>query len=423
MSSLQTLLAAFSIRNIPTYVLIVFIALLVVAFVYGYSKGVHKVSKMGLSWAIVGVGFVFVYKYLHAKAPFTWTIGKNKTDVTPVLWGFILLVGCVLAVLLLTAVCYYLFRPVKNSPAKKSRERRMLLEEGGITSADVEDGEWDFEEIQEEVYDHDDEIAAEERFERLQRRLGQKGILSRLGGGLCCMLNVAVVLAILASVFVFAIDCTRWGNGRMGAIFEDSIGKFALKYASKYALDFITVGIIFWFAYRGFKVGVVGLTHTLLCRVGMIAIIIFGFAIPFMSGLNDFVVFRVLIERCTALFAKMNPTAGNILGKVLAGAAIAAVGAALVWLLSWLLMKLIRNIENTAVLRAVDSTLAVVVYLALGVAVCLLFWGVLYTLDASGVFHISDTFSDNLTLSKECFSTAESFLKKFVEDNILKFKK
>lgn len=106
----------------------------------------------------------------------------------------------------------------------------------------------------------------------------------------------------------------------------------------------------------------------------------------------------------------------QIFGRLLAGCALATIGIVLILLLNFLLAKLMAALEDTVVIRFIDGAFAVIIYLILGVLLCLVLWCVLYCLDSTGIFKIYQTFiGEKSTLSQECYHFTEGLLKDFVD--------
>ncbi len=397
MTSLQMVLASGLIKSIPTIVLIACAVIVVIAFLMGLGKGAYRVGKGGLYWLIAGVGFVFAYKFLADKNPLKIAALGNASAA---LWAFVLILGCVLAALIIRGLIAVIFKP----RAKWLR-------------ASDDDDDFDYE------MDDIDETPIRRSRGSVVKMPGKPGILSRLLGGLICAVNAALILAIIVVAALLFIYGTKFRYTNVGELLKIRMVELVVKYATSYVFDILTVGIIFGIAYKGFRTGALHVTRMVVLKLGLLVVIVGGFAIPFIKQTADLYIFRRLIERCTYLFAKMKPTPEEIFSKLTAGALIAIAGVVLVVLVNMLLKKVTENVDDTPVIRVIDGSIATIVYLILGVVVCAIFWAGLYLLDYCGVFRISDIFGEKAVFAKDCFAAAEKFLKTFADKYLMKYVK
>ncbi len=397
MTSLQMVLASGLMKSIPTIALIACAVIVAIAFLMGLGKGAYRVGKGGLYWLIAGVGFVFAYKLLADKNPLK---GSAFGNASAALWAFVLILGCVLAALIIRGLLAVIFKP-----------RATWLR------ASDEDDDFDY-----GMDDIDDTPIRKSRGTAMKMP-GKPGILSRLLGGLICAVNTALILAIIVVAALLFIYGTKFRYTSIGELLKVRVVELVVKYATSYAFDIITVGIVFGIAYKGFRTGALQVTRMVILKLGVLVVIVGGFAIPFVKQTADLYVFRKLIERCTVLFAKMKPLPEEIFSKLTAGALIVIAGIIVVALINMLLKKVTENIEETPIIRVVDGSIATIVYMLIGVVICAIFWAGLYLLDYCGVFQISDVFSEKAVFAKDCFAAAEKFLKAFADKFLMKYVK
>ncbi len=408
MISLQTLLATNIIHKIPLIAVVAFSVILAIAFIVGMVKGFRKVSWSGFFWLLAGVGFIFAYKYLYSKNPFDGKLSGKIGEYESFIWAVGLALGCILVSLVICGVCAAIFRP-----------REVWVRDYGRDKYGFEY----------EMDGMDDETVGEYPAGKklILKGNGKPCFFSRLMGGINCVLNVATVLAVITAIFLLLVNCTKLNGGKMGEIFDVKAARIALKYTKAYALDFLTIGMILGIAYGGYKLGFVGSARSVLAALGIVCVIGFAFAIPFINKLSsEIYVVKVLINRCGKLFANLDKTVGDIqlsdlCTKLLAGALMAIVGVLIILLIRFLLGKLEGAIENATVVRVIDGILAMILFLAIGTAVAALFWGVLYLLDYCGIFYVTQTFNEDSSLSIHFFEAAEELLKEIADKYLLKY--
>ncbi len=402
MISLQALLASGISKQIPTIVLIACGVILALAFIVGIAKGYHNVGKGGLYWAIAGGGFVVAYKFLADKNPLSNILKGSLSSLAGCAWGLALAVACVLVALLLRGIFAVLFQPqvdwIKRENAVKYG---FEFEVDGI--------------------DDMPEVGGLRGARRVVRGQDQIGIFGRVFGGLFCVINTAVVLAALVGVALLVATGFGYRYAVIAEVLKVKLVEKIVQYALVYALDFFTVGILFWAAYKGFRTGAIGATRAVIVKLGILAAVVGGFAIPFIKQTESLFVFNLVIDRCLKLFGKLSPTIREICGRITAGALFMVVGLVVIALLNALLKLLTDGVEDTTVLRTIDGALASIVYVVLGLVLCALLWAVLYIFDYCGLMQIKELFSDKVSLAKECYAGAEKYLKSIADKYLLRF--
>ncbi len=402
MFSVQALLAKKIAEQLPTYVYIAFGVILGLAFIIGFCKGYRKISRSNIYWAIAGVGFVFVYKFLNKKNPLDKLFKGSSAGLADGVWAVALAVACALVALLfygaITAMC-------KPKPEY-------------IKDCVTEDYWFEY-----DVDDVDDMPAGYgRRRHELQRKKYRPSIGGRIMGAIACTLNAAVALAALAALVLVIFNGSTFSKGVLSGVFDIKFVKSALKYLAPYTMDVLCVGIIFGFGYLGYNKGFLGSARVVIKVVGTLAVVGFCFAIPFIGKLADMKYFALLIEKCSKLFSKLDGKLGEIAGKLTAGAVMAIAAVIVIVLLCLLLKSLTYKVETTSVTRAIDGALAALVYALIGVAVCAILWGGLYIVDYCDLFTASKLCSNKPTMANEFFAIAEKYLEKYADKWLLKFK-
>lgn len=405
MSSLYGILALKTavVHQLPTYILIAFGVILLIAFIIGMFKGVRKVAWGGFYWLLASIGFLFAYKFLGSKNLLAKILKGKLASVADFAWMLALAIGCILVCLIIYGILGMILRP-----------REVLAKE-----MDEED------EIDDYGFIYEVEKADRKRIDREEiivvKGGGTPSVFGRIAGGFMCAVNVAAVLAVITALFVLIIAETAFINGALGAIFDVPLSRLVLKYAKAYTLDFLTIGIVMAITYRGYRRGFVGSARGLLATVGVIAVIVLAFVIPFtVLSYEPFV--NKFIHRCGDLFTRVKEQYRGIFARATAGAIMAVVGTILVLLINFLLKLATEKIEESSVVRVIDGVLAAILYLIIGVAVVAVFWGALYLLDYCGLFYTSDAFNEYSFLSEEFFEVAEKYLKSFADKYFFKLK-
>ena len=402
MSSLYGILTTKTLMHLaPTYALIACAVILGVAFLVGFAKGFRRVAWGGFYWLLASFSYVIVYSMLGGYNILSWMLPPAMASVAEFAWAILLALICMLVSLLVYGILGFLLRP-----------REVLYKD-----KEVEIDELGF--VYEEEWEDDGLDFVEETY--IIKNGKKPKLFGRLAGGFMSAVNVAAVLGVILSIFLFVVNGTAFKNGYIGYIFDVPLVQTALTYASAYALDFITIGIVMVVTYRGYKRGFLGTTRKLILFVGVVAILLACFVIPFTQFSYIYFISR-LIERCAAMYTKLDINMQYLFARITAGVALAIPGIVVIVLLNVLLKKLVGAVQSSTALRVIDGMFAAILYAILGALLVTAFWCLLYILEYCGIFYISDGLNEYATLSKRFFDFAEFFLKNFADAFLLQFK-
>ncbi len=402
MSSLYGILAMKTLMHaMPTYAVIACAVIVGIAFLVGFIKGFRRVAWGGFYWLLASVGYVIVYSMLSGYNVLSGIFPAEMASVAEFAWAILLALLCMMASLLIYGILGLLLRPREVLYKDKEVEIDDL---GFVYEEDWEDDGLDF---VEETY--------------VIKNNKKPNLFGRLAGGFMGAVNAAAVLGVVLSLFLFVINGTAFKNGYIGYIFDVPLVQTVLTYASSYALDVITIGIVMAVTYRGFKRGFIGTTRKLIVFVGVVAILIACFLIPFTQFSYIYFINR-LIERCADMYTKFDVYYQYLFARITTGVVLAIPGIIVIIIVNVLLKKLVEGVKACGFLRVLDGMLAAVLYAILGAILVLVFWCLLYVLEYCGIFYVSDGLNEYATLSKRFMEFAEFFLKDFVDAFLLPYK-
>lgn len=402
MGSLYGLLVSQEIiKKIPMALVVWYSLILILAFSIGFIKGFRRVAWGGFYWVFASVSFFIVHKALAAKNPIASILkGKNEGAVA-FAWTAILLVGCIAVSLIMYGCLSVILRP---------KEVEIAEEEG--------------EEVDEYGFVYEDETEDDEDLKKAPtlyiKHGGKPSWFARLAGGFLVTVNVAVVLAVVTSLFLLVVGQTSVRDGSWGILFNSALIKKVEALALSYAFDFFTIGIIILIAYKGYDVGFVGSMHAIAIVLGLLFIDELAFVLPFTKTDAPFI--STLVDRCANLFTSFKPDVGLVLGKITAGLILVLAGVVLLSIIIFLLRKTREAVEAHKTSLILDEVVAVGIYLIIGALVAMSIWSVLYLLDYCGIFYVTKAFNEDASLSGEFFQLAEEYLKDFADNHLLKFR-
>ena len=141
-----------------------------------------------------------------------------------------------------------------------------------------------------------------------------------------------------------------------------------------------------------------------------------AFALPVAEGGNYFV--YTLTTRCisamTSVFSEGWAWVAPIVGKLLTGALFCLAVSVIVLLINWGMRKCVRQIAKGKFSRILDGCLASLIYIVIGLVVCLLIWALWYVLGRFDVFYITEIFTEEATLSNTLFNMCDSIIAPFI---------
>ncbi len=383
---MATILASGFMKNLPLYAGIAAGVILLVAFIVGAVKGVRRVSWGAFYWAVAAVGFIFAYTFLIDKNPLEKILTGHLLDGAKRFWT----VGLALACILLSLLVYGLFSAIL-------RPREVW----------VRDNDNCYDGFHYDI-DYDDDTTFKGGLgQELTVRKYKSGVFGRFFGGLLCVFNVAFVLAVIAAVGILIIQSTGLRNLKISLLVTKGFMGKITPYLLSYGLDFLTIGILFGMAYKGFQVGFIGSASAVIKTLGVLGVIGLAFATPFVGKLANLPYIHGIIGKCIGIWTNAVPSFANVLGKLTAGALFALVGAIVVLLVGFILGKITDKIADIKVIRALDGMLSAVVFLVIGLAICVVAWELLYVLDHFDIFNVRLIFNDKSALTVELYETGE----------------
>ncbi len=393
MRSLYSILALQDVAlKLPLYGVIAISVVALIAFIIGFVKGFRRVSWGGFFLLTATAVAVLLLK----KVPFSGAYTGDQAKVMNFVWALAMMGASVIGSLLIYGILGGILRP----KMKWSKKKKIEVDNYGFE------------------YEIDDDCDDPEDIRRhgktlVKQGFGKPNVLTRILGGLFSAINASLVVALIYAIGLLLVDATGLRNGGLGHMFNVEAARTALAWTRAYALDFLSVAIVFLFTYRGWKTGFLSAIRSFFVTIGAVALVAFSFVIPFHGTLSTMYFFNALINRCTAMCASFGELSG-VIGKVTAGVFIALFSVLCVVLINVLLAIICRKLE-AGFARVVDGTLGCVVGLVIGVLITVAIWAVLYVLNYFGIFYVSEIFESNAVISKAFFEAVEVYVKPFVQ--------
>ncbi len=370
-------------ETLPTIVLAVVSAVLLIAFFIGFAKGFRRVGWGGLVWVGAATGYFLLEHFLGTENPLLPTVQGFVADemTARLIASLAFALGCILVALVLYGVFSLLLRP-RIKRVERNGDR-FSVDENGI-------------EYDDERKDYDDYETYRSRKMLVRRNCGKPNVFGRLFGGLFCVINAATVLVAIGVSALLVVYATPLKEGALAGLFENEMMTLVMDYVFGYGFDFLLIGLVVKFARSGYKKGFIESLRALIVGVGRIAGIAAAFWLPFsqfafpveeggVQILHDFT--TKCIDAATMM--GLPETFAPIVGQLLAGLLLFVLVLLVFLLLNFIMKTLAEGIEGVGFFRAIDGSLACVVYLVVGVAVCAFVAAAFYTVSAYGIFDVN----------------------------------
>ncbi len=370
--------------KLPQLVVAVCAAILLLAFFIGFAKGFRRVSWCWLPCLAAFVGFIFAMKFLEGKElPFKLPSipGMSETALIMMALAF----GCLLLAIILYGFFSAVFRP-KTVWVKKSRKEFKKEQKSGKGDGNPKKLVW--------------------------KNSAPPTFYGRFWGAVLCVVNTAVALALVLAcglLFINAIDSMKV---KFADVMNIKIMHLALQYASKYALDFLTLCVPFFIACYGYKRGLAGSLRSIITSAGGALVIILAFGLPFMADTLkvDMGIVAKLVSRCTVLVAKLPVFFHGIASKLIAGVLLLIIFGIILAIINYLMDRYYNMIKNVKLMQTIDSSVSCLIYFVIGVMVCIGIWAGLYAMDAFGFFSINELVGEETMLAKEMLGFVKNFM-------------
>lgn len=393
--------------KLPMIVAIACGVILLIAFFVGLKKGFRRVCWGGMFWLIASVAFALIDYHLSDKLP----LKDLYADVFKAEFvSFASSMTIALAVIIITLILQLIFNAWLR-PRIKFVKRKTRVSYDGYGFEYEEDGD-----------NFDDEYYADDYYGKRPKKIGygKPRVFTRVMGGLACVINTAMVLAVIVAIGLFVVSATKLSQGAFGEIFAKEWVAKALKYARAYVLDFITIGIILGIAFFGYKKGFAATMRVLIIPVGGTLAFIACCVLPFLEvSEGEWHFLSSFVERCIRLFKGTEYS--KLFGRILAAALMGALSIVVFILLGILFTKLVQGVKSAKPLRVVDGILACVLFFAIGAAICLAIWSVLYAFEYCGIFYASEIFSERASLANGFYEVVKVFMEEICDKYLLKF--
>ena len=356
-------------------------AVIVFALIIGFVKGIRRVSWSGVVWLVAGAAF--------------FLLTKDDPKATPA--TFVIAAICIIVTLILYGVCSLYFRP--HEKWVKREGDRFRTDEYGIF-------------YDEEYEDYDDYEQYETRKMLIMKGMGTPSIFGRIFGGLVCALNAAMTMfAVLGTAFLLLSTVESLKQGALSALFENIYVTKIGGYVSAYAMDMLAIGIIVYVACIGYEKGLIESFRAVFVKLGAVVAVVASFYLPFSpyadnGGLSTFVGKFISATQQIGLSGKV----AEIAGKILMGMLACAVALAIVKLIDIALKKLAEAIQDVSFLSILDGSVSCLIYLVIGVAVCIAVWAVFFTLGYYGIFDPLELFTADSLFSNGIYDLVEKYL-------------
>ncbi len=401
------------VQILPIILLAVCGVILVLSFIVGCKKGAKRVSWAGFVWLCAAVAFCLLQGLLVSPIArgmeqtieelTTGLVGSSQYHVqlasglSAFLPAFLIALTVILVVMLIYGLLSMHFRPrIKMIPKNADV---YVLDEDGV-------------EYDEDFEDYDDYEMYTSRKMPLRLNYETPGFGTRLIGGILSLVNAVMILGTVLALGLFLIYCTSLKDGALAELFAWEIGSFKpleayVQFASRYALDIFFIGILIAFMCKGRRTGFIEALRGFMKFVGL-ALGIYCLIAPFTAAADGAsALLYGLTSRCIiagrSIFGET--WYAPLIAKLFAGLLLLIFDIAVFVFLNWVLTKGAEWAVKHRFTRLMDGAFASIIYLFIGILVCLLVWAFWYLLARYGIFNVQELFTAEAPISGGLFNT------------------
>lgn len=386
--------------GLPMIVALICAAVLALAFVVGFAKGFRRVGWGGLAWLTTCILFVLADGMFRAALMVPFQNMGFTPEIASFWAAIIVAIVCIVIVLVLHGVLSVFLRP-KLLYINEADEDDNDLAEFGL---EYEDDYLD--------YDYDYRYAPEDKTV-FRSGYTNPSVGNRIFGGIANAVKWGMILFIALSFAVFAVAATHLAEQPIGIIMSVPIVQTLYVFAARFALEFLSIGLVIVFGIKGYSKGLLASFRSLFVIGGGIAAAVLSFLLPFtqFSVSNGFI--GNLVGRCVNLFGGAENMMGYFIGRIVAGCCLLAFFIILLVIINVVLKKCCNMIQKGPI-RVIDGAFACVIYLIIGVALAIGIWCILFTLDYCGIIYTTEIFATEASLARGLFQFAETMIKPFL---------
>ena len=390
MIPLQALLSYASDLGVvlPVTFILLTVAAIALGFVFGYKKGVRKIAWGGLVWLFAGGIFSVCAASFDGVS-----LGGGKFA------RFVLMLGFALFLIGLALVAYGLCNKYYRPDLRKVKEE------------DEEDEDALFGEVTFEFSEDitapqfNDYVATKEETEAVEN-VGLKETeepetkKSRIIGGVIFGATLGLVAFLICSLFMLFVNSTSLRATGLGVMFDCKLGAGMLEIARACAFDFLTIGIIVGFACLGWKIGFIKSLRVMIICVGFTAAFVLSFGLPFTRVGREGFLLSSFIKRLSVAFGKIGAARfAAVASRLLTGGIMFLLSGGVMAVVCVLLHKLVKKYKKPLENRALDSVLACVCFVIVGVLTVGVIWCGITTFEYADIVYIDGVCSEKSALS------------------------
>lgn len=407
------------ISKLPIAIAIVFALILVAAFVIGYKIGFRKIHWGGVFCLIACGLFVGMHKLLAATPAKAYFLNRFEDRAVNLVLALTTAAASVLIAMILYGLCTVLFRPREGKKGvlkniQSSNPFKLFGEDDGLFNVYLGT-------VNEQQEDNLFTPYGTEPPKKKPRPKKKLDTLVRIGGGVTCMVNVAMILAAVLSVFVFLIHGTELRAWQIGRIFDSTFAQHVRNFLLSYALDFATISCVVGIACLGWKFGFMNSLRVFIITVGIVATTVVCVGFPFTRFATQWTIPNVLFVRCRNLTTVFTVNYNGITARLLMSFLLSQAGIGLMILLFLGVNKLYHVVKDYKLAALADKCAACFVYLLTGIVICAAVWGFMYALDYYDFFNVHELCTSRSNLAKGLFSGCNRFVNPVLERIIDRF--
>jgi len=375
-----------------------------IGFIVGAVKGVRRVRWGAFVWAGICGLFVLLTNVL-SETVFGWVAFGLTSGAQSLLASVLIAVVVALGMLIVFGLLRAVAKPKKQGANYYQNIQSNTYRELSPLGEEYDD-------------DYEDDYPQEEIVDK-----SKSCAFSRILGGLISAVNGAVVVATLVGLTLLILGMTPLYDGALKDLYALAWMNGVYGFLKTYCVDFLLLGIIALYIRRGWRMGLFGGLRCILATLGRAVAVALAFYLPFSAVASGDGVLGVVGKVSVFFGGLMEGFLGAlgekvclVIGQIITGIILVVIFLLLIWLFVWILDRLADVSADAGVLGFIDGVLAVIVYIALALVVCVLIGAVLYLLNYYGLVALrGGLFANDAPIIERIFATCDDYLAKWLE--------
>ena len=311
----------------------------------GFTKGLRKMPKVGMSWMVAVVTYSILLKFFK----------DGSGQIQPAIPIILSMCSCAVVGIVFHSISKFLLEK-EEKEVKHSDIRKILEKEEKFRRIEEE-------EIKELRRDRDADEDDFERLERRQRRRRRRylekmkektSLTSRLLAAAICGVVWVFVSGIILDIGILLIAESPLATGKLAGLCAHPRFQETLSRADKVSFDHLLIGLFMIAVKIGYKKGVLNTYYSLFSSVSSMIACALGFFIPFSSFGAEGGMLGFTSKFVGTIVGTIEPAVAGVVPIAIPGVVYQTVGKLAVGVVYTIILLIVMSILTKLLLKAVE---------------------------------------------------------------------